>query len=272
MGVAGGEPAEQRRGRRVNWRIGSVPYLNVRPLIYGIEDRVAQCEPSRLADFLYRGQFEVGMVPIAEVLLHDRYDVLDRIAIASDGAVRSVLLFHRQPIAALRRVAVHTASRTSVMLLRILLKLAYRSEPEFYPRPAGAKLSDHEAMLLIGDDAIWYSLRERDPGIGVLDLGEAWRALTGLPFVYAAWAGQRGVFEDAGLRELLWAAKANGLAHLEEIVQDATEVAPEFLRQYYAQHVRYDLGVREKEAVRRFQQHAGEMGLIPASHDLRYIG
>jgi chorismate dehydratase len=256
----------------VSWRIGSVPYLNVRPLIYGIEDKVTQCEPARLADLMFRGQFDVGMVPIAEVLLHDRYDVLDRIAIASDGTVRSVLLFHRQPIPSLRRIAVHTASRTSVMLLRILLKLAYRVEPEFYPRPHGAKLNDHEAMLLIGDDAIWYSLLERDPTVGVLDLGEAWRGLTGLPFVYAAWAGQRGVFEDAGLRELLWTARANGLAHLEQIVQDASEVAPEFLRQYYAQHVRYDLGATEKEAVRRFQQYAVEMELVPASHDLRYIG
>ena len=34
----------------MKWRIGSVPYLNVRPLIYGIEDQVTQCEPSRLAD------------------------------------------------------------------------------------------------------------------------------------------------------------------------------------------------------------------------------
>lgn len=255
----------------MNWRIGSVPYLNVRPLIYGIEDKVTPCEPARLADFLYRGQFDVGMVPIAEVLLHDRYDVLDSVAIASDGAVQSVLLFHRQPIASLQRVAVDPTSRTSVMLLRVLLKMACHIEPEFYPRPAGAKLNDHEAMLLIGDTAIWYSQRERDPSAGTLDLGQAWREWTGLPFVFAAWAGQRGVFEDAGLRQMLLAAKANGLAHLEEIVQDATEVSAEFLRQYYARHVRYDLGAAEKEAVRRFQQYAVELGLVPGSHDLRYI-
>jgi len=252
----------------VTWRIGSVPYLNVRPLIYGIEDQVVQCEPARLADFLYRGQFDVGMVPIAEVLLHDRYDVLDNVAIASNGAVQSVLLFHREPIANLKRVAVDTASRTSVMLLRVLLKAVYHIEPEFYARPGGAKLSDHEAMLLIGDNAIWYSQRE---SAGALDLGAAWCELTGLPFVYAVWAGQRGIFADAGLRRLLLAAKANGLAHLDEIVQDALDVAPEFLRQYYTQAVRFDLGAAEKDGVRRFQQLAVEMGLVPASHDLRYV-
>lgn len=78
-------------------RIGGISYLNVRPLVYGIEDQVSYCEPSRLADLMHRKQFDVGIVPIAEVLLHDQYDVLDGIAIAARGAVRSVFLTHRVP-------------------------------------------------------------------------------------------------------------------------------------------------------------------------------
>jgi predicted solute-binding protein len=249
-------------------RIGGIPYLNVRPLVYGIEDQVAYCEPSRLADLMCRKQFDVGIVPIAEVLLHDQYDVLDGIAIAARGEVRSVFLTHRVPIDQLRRVAVTPASRTSVWLLRVLLKVGYHIEPEFYPRPPGAKLNDHEAMLLIGDEAIWYATRTgKQP---IWDLGAAWVELTGLPFVFAAWAFQR----DAEKQELgarLRQAKTDGLAHLEQIVENAPEATPEFLREYYSKCVWYDLGDAEKQGLRRFQQYLKKMGLVSRCHDIRYV-
>ena len=255
----------------MNWRIGSISYLNVRPLIYGIEDRVTATVPARLAELLHQKQFDVGIVPIAEVLRHDQYDILDSIAIGANGPVRSVLLFHREPIAKLQRIAVDPASRSSVMLLRILLRLVYQIEPEFYPRPADAKLSEHPAMLVIGDTAIRYSLGNDTATTGVLDLGAAWREFTGLPFVFAVWAGQRGVFNDAGLRNLLLTAKANGRAHIDEIVRNSTEATPEFRRDYFTNSIRYDLGAPEKQAVKTFQRYAVELGLLPASFDLRYI-
>jgi chorismate dehydratase len=94
--------------------------------------------------------------------------------------------------------------------------------------------------------------------------------MTGLPFVFAAWAFQRDA-EKAELAALLRSAKANGLAHIEEIVQDATEATPEFLRDYYSNCVWYNLGDAEKQGIRRFQQYLKEMGLVSGSHDLRYV-
>ena len=255
----------------MSWRIGSIPYLNVRPLIYGIEDRVVSTVPSRLAELLHRGQFDAGIVPVAEVLRHDQYDILDSIAIGANGPVQSVLLFHREPIAKLQRIAVDTASRSSVMLLRILLRLVYRNEPEFYPRPVAAKLDEHPAMLVIGDDAIRYAQLAGDRPTGILDLGAAWREFTGLPFVFAVWAGQRGVFHDAGLRNLLLTAKSNGLANIEAIVQTTTEATPKFRREYLTRSIQYKLGPAEKQAVAKFQEYAVELGLIPARGDLRYV-
>lgn len=249
-------------------RIGGIPYLNVRPLVYGIENQVGYSEPSRLADLMYRKQFDVGIMPIAEVLLHDQYDLLDGIAIAARGEVRSVFLTHRAPIEKIKRVAVTPASRTSVWLLRVLLKVGYHIEPEFYPRPPGAKLSEHEAMLLIGDEAIWYATRNgKQP---IWDLGAAWVEMTGLPFVFAAWAFQRDA-EKEELASVLRKAKADGLAHLEQIVVDATEATPEFLREYYSKCVWYDLGDAEKQGLRRFQQYLKELGLVSGCHDLRYV-
>jgi chorismate dehydratase len=178
-------------------------------------------------------------------------------------------LAHREPIEKLKRIAVDAASRTSVLLLRVLLKIGYHIEPEFYPRPSGAKLSEHEAMMLIGDDAIWYATRN---GVQpVWDLGEAWMELTGLPFVFAVWAVQRGLAAGTPLPRMLHAAKANGLAHIEEIVQDATEATPEFLRNYYSKCVWYDLDDAEKRGLARFQQYVRELGLVGKTHDLRYV-
>jgi predicted solute-binding protein len=270
-----------------------VPYLNARPLIYGIEDRVTLCESARLADLMYRRQFDVGLVPVAEILLHDQYDITDGIAIAGRGAVKSVFLAHREPIGKLKRVAVDPASRTSAWLVRVILKYGYHVEPEFYPLTGAPKLSDHEAMMLFGDGAIWYLHRNGDDCL--LDLGEAWTEMTGLPFVFAAWAVQRSVERGAWsverraegegrkgkserqaeavseLVSMLRAAKAEGLAHIEEIVQDSTEATPEFRREYLTRNVVYELGDAEKQAIRRFQQYLKEMGLIEEAHDLRYV-
>ena len=224
-----------------------------------------------MADLLHRGQFDVGLVPVAEALLHDDYDIVDGIAIGSRGEVQSVFLAHRVPVKTLKRVAVTTASRTSAWLVRVILKYGYGVEPEFYPKPAGAKLSEHEAMMVIGDEAIWYATRSPDPNIESLDLGEAWLKLTGLPFVFAVWVLRRGVATGTSLPQLLRDAKANGLAHLEEIVQDSTEATPAYRREYLSRYVAYDLGELEKQGIRRFQQYLREMGLIPQCHDLRYI-
>ena len=252
----------------MKWRVGSVPYLNARPLIYGIEDQVTLCEPSRLADLMHRRQYDVGLVPLAEMLLHDQYDLVDDIAIATRGEIRSVFLAHREPIERVKRVAVDPASRTSAWLVRVILKYGYHLEPEFYPRPPGAKLSEHEAMMIIGDEAIWYATR--NVGAPLLDLGTAWVEMTGLPFVFAAWAVQRdGITPE--LVDLLTTAKRNGLAHIEEIVQNASESTPEFRREYLTRNVCYDLGGAEKRGIVRFQRYLNEMGLVPSCHDLRYV-
>jgi predicted solute-binding protein len=87
--------------------------------------------------------------------------------------------------------------------------------------------------------------------------------------VFAVWAFQRDVAGD--VPQMLRQAKAAGLAHLEEIVQNAREASPEFLREYYARCVWYDLGETEKQGIRLFQKYAREFGLVPQSHDLRYI-
>lgn len=253
------------------WRIGGLSYLNTRPLVCGIEDRITAGEPSQMADLMRRGELDAAIVPVAEVLAEDRYDVLDGIAIGSRGPVRSVFVAHRGiALARVKRVAITPVSRTSVWLLRILLKKCHGSEPEFYPKGPKSLLCDHEAMLLIGDEALEYSLRAPTPRRHIWDLGEAWQTLTGLPFVYAVWAMQKGA-RGAPLQKMLRAAKAAGLARLDELAARPGLGTPEFRREYLTRHVCYDLGDAEKRGLQKFQEWCAELKMIPAAREVRYV-
>src|SRR3954468_15865628 len=84
------------------FRVGSVGYLNAVPLTRGLEDEVVLATPSKLAQMLQRDELDAALVSVTEVLLTNRYDVLDGIAIASLGEVKSVLLAHRTPLAELK--------------------------------------------------------------------------------------------------------------------------------------------------------------------------
>src|SRR5580693_10755868 len=102
-----------------NFRIGSVPYLNAAPLTRGIEGEITFATPAKLAELLRRDELDAALVSITEVLLNDRYDILDGVSIASLGEVYSVFLAHKKPIAEVREVFCDPASLTSVNLLKV---------------------------------------------------------------------------------------------------------------------------------------------------------
>ena len=240
-------------------RLGSVHYLNAAPLTFGIEDQMVFTTPARLAELLRRDELDAALVSITEVLLRDRYDILDGVAIAALGEVYSVLLAHKKPLAEVREVFCDTASLTSVNLLKVLL--AERGlRPVFRPLENYAAAKDKDFVLLIGDPAIDF---QRAPhSHQIFDLGTEWQALTGLPFVFAVWALRRGVAQAANIRELR-AAKTNGLRELEQIIRDRPEHDEAFRRTYFERHIRYDLNGAEKQAVARFCELLGKHRLGP---------
>ncbi len=230
------------------FRVGSVPFLNAAPLVRGIEDEIVLATPAKLAQMLQRDELDAGLVSITEVLFNDRYDVLDSMAIASLGEVKSVFLAHRRPVEEIKEVFCDTASLTSVNLLRVLL--AERGlKPEFKPLPDYASAKDKDYVLLIGDAALDF-LREPHEH-EIMDLGEAWMELTKLPFVYAVWALRRGV-ENKTLRRQLREARDFGLDTLDSIIQNRTEYDYEFRKDYLGWHIHYHLGTDEKRGLAKF--------------------
>lgn len=243
------------------FRIGSVGYLNAAPLTRGLEDRVHFDTPSTLARLLRAGQLDAALVSITEVLLHDGYDVLDGFGIVSHGEVKSVLLAHRVPLAEIQEVFCHTASLTSVNLLKVLFA-ARGLRPALRPLERLEAASQCDAVLLIGDPALDFLFA---PGQHqIWDLGAAWWELTGLPFVYAAWALRRGAHTPA-LRARLCAAGRRGLAELDDLCCERTEYDLAFRRRYLGGNIRYELGPAEQRGLREFAGRLREFGLGPVS-------
>ncbi len=241
------------------FRIGSVSYLNAVPLTRGIESELILATPARLAAMLRREELDAALVSVTEVLLNDRYDVLDGIAIASRGEVYSVVLAHRKPLAEVTEVFCDPASLTSVNLLKVLL--AERGlKPEFKPLENYAVAADKDFVLLIGDRAIEF---QRAPHAHtIFDLGSAWLELTHRPFVYAVWALRRGI-ENQALRAELRAAKHFGMETLEKIIATRAEFDADFRRDYFERNIHFHLGEDEKRAIAKFCELLRKHGLGP---------
>ncbi|HKS38436.1 MAG TPA: menaquinone biosynthesis protein [Verrucomicrobiae bacterium] len=230
------------------FRVGSVPYLNAVPLTRGLEEQIVFVTPSKLAEMLQRDELDAALVSVTEVLFNDRYDILDGIAVASLGEVKSVFLAHRGPVEQARDVFCDTASLTSVNLLKVLL--AERGlRPEFKPLASYETAAMPDYALLIGDPALDFLLGPHEHQIW--DLGAAWYELTELPFVYAVWALRRGV-DNARLRRRLREAKNFGLDTLDYIISNRTEYDHDFRKDYLGWHIHYHLGTDEKRGLQKF--------------------
>jgi predicted solute-binding protein len=230
------------------FRIGSVNYLNAVPLTRGIEGELVFTTPAKLAEMLRHDDLDAALVSITEVLLNDRYDILDGIAIASLGEVYSVILAHKKPLEAAAEIFCDTASLTSVNLLKVLLA-EKNLFPKFLPLENYEAAQEKDFVLLIGDRAIDFQRLAHKHEI--FDLGAAWTELTNLPFVYAVWALRRGI-ENKDLRRELREAKIFGMETLDYIIESREEYDEDFRRDYLEWHIHYHLASDEKRGVVKF--------------------
>ncbi len=248
------------------FRVGSVRALNTVPLTRGIEEEIVYATPSHLAEMLRRDELDAALVSVVEVLFNDRYDVLDGIAIAALGEVRSVILAHRRPVEEAREVYCDPASLTSVQLLRVLL--AERGlHPEFKPLPSYDFAALPDYALLIGDNALDLALGPHEHEI--LDLAGAWYELTQLPFVFAVWALRRGL-ENSALRRRLRSARDFGMDTLDHIIRTRTEYTFDFRKDYLGWHIHYHLGTDEKRGLRKFMELLQKHG-APKIHEPKFV-
>ncbi len=222
-------------------RAGAVNYLNTKPLIWGFEqgmmgDRVALTidYPARVAQRLINGELDIGLVPVAVMQQLPSCHLVSDYGIACDGAVASVCLFSEVPLEQITALYLDYQSMTSVALLKILLKEHWKIRPLLLGAGAGyeQQIGGTTAGLVIGDRAL--QLLGKFPC--VYDLGQAWKEMTGKPFVFAAWVGT-GKPDPVFIREFNKVC-AHGLANLDAVIAE-NPYSHFDLREYYNRYIIY---------------------------------
>ena len=257
-------------------RLGAVGYLNARPLVYGLDQnprfQVRYDLPSECARLLHAREIDVGLIPSIEYLRGPGpYGIVYGAAVTSKGSVKSVALYTRREPRDIRTVAMDTSSRTSVALVTILLKKMHglTIEPVAMAPDLNVMLERADAALIIGDVALF--LDHEAAGVRKIDLGEAWTVATGLPFVYALWAGWPGAVSPADIAALLGARDA-GVEHVDDIAAAHASGDPAqqaVISRYLRDNIRYRLGAQEEEGLRTFYRYATELGLASFDGELR---
>jgi chorismate dehydratase len=268
---------------KITARIGMVNFINTAPLyevwlqsVHRADWQVTEAPPTVLNRMLYESELDLGFVSSQEYALHSRnYRILSDLSISATGPVGSVLLFSETPIAQLegRLVLLSSQSQTSVSLVKIILEEFYQLQPRYRVgllAEIGAGLEKPAAVLAIGDEALRLAAEGRYPFR--LDLGEAWQARTGLPFVFAVWA----------VREDFCRSEPDTVLAIHLELQRCLRQGKERLREIsgmvagrvpmdkdacfrFLQGIEYDLGSEKQEALRRFFEYLIARGEVPAA-------
>lgn len=279
-------------------RIGAVSYLNTKPLIHGLGERIrtlgslSLALPSQLADQLRNGQLDVALIPSVEYFrgLSDpnfEYRIVSDAAIGCRGPVWSVRLLSRVPTKKIQRLALDEGSRTSAAMVRILLQEMHGIQPETIPFPMNTSPEsvDADAVLMIGDRAMHP---ERGVYQEIWDLGDRWCRHTEVPFVFAMWVARinrstrgedyhrkcdsRGGISPkdekqlSELADILELSRKDGLENLEQIAQQESAshgLTTEDLHRYFAENLHFSLGPGERLGLSTFHQKCQSLGLAP---------
>jgi cyclic dehypoxanthinyl futalosine synthase len=260
-------------------RVVGVSFMNAQPHLHGLLTGLADermhvelAEPSELARRLFEDEADVGLSPVAPLATHGGLEIVPGVAIGCDGPVRSVKLVGEVPIEEADEILLDAASRTSVVLTRLIVRARCGGrEPKYCARPAREIVQSVRGKtigLLIGDIAL-----ETRGFAYELDLGQAWKELTGLPFVFAVWAARPNVLSERDCLLLQGSLEA-GLAVRPQIAQawarghggDASAHLD-----YLNSAIRYQLDEPALEGLREFWRRAAEAGLLPET-TLRFVG
>ncbi|THB66209.1 MAG: hypothetical protein D6E12_11045 [Desulfovibrio sp.] len=265
--------------------LGRISYLNVLPVYLPLETgmvehpfEIVSGPPAELNQRMERGELHISAVSSIEYARRsERYLLVPDLAIGSSGPVQSVILLSRAPVENLadRTVLVSAETHTSAALLKILFAQHFRIPVKYRTGDATQLLDAGEyppAVLAIGDEAL--TLREHPAYPHRLDLGEAWRHWTGLPFIFGVWAVRRDVAlarADQPWR-ILSRAKEWGLQHMDSVLDAAMGQGPlkRHQLQTYFDGLVYELGPREQEGLKRFFACLHSLDMIPKTPALEF--
>lgn len=242
-------------------RLGCVKYLNARPLIHGWPGQVTFDHPAVLSDQLQQGTLQIALVSSFEFFRNPIYRIVDAVSISSDGPVYSVVVAHRGDISAVEEIELDPASLTSTALLRCLL-----AELSLSPRlvkSATVDASDHgRATLVIGDQAIHFREKHAKE-FNFWDLGEQWKKLFNVPFVYALWLIRPEMPEANVVADELRRLRDVNMENIDALIAQQKKSERDFCRFYYRDCVQFGFDEREKEGLQKFRALCEKHKILP---------
>ncbi len=270
-------------------RLGKIGYLNVLPLYHPLENGLIENDfdiisgpPSHLNSLMDAGELDISAASSIEYARHpEKYYLIPNIAIGSRGPVQSVLLLSRYPVEELqgKTILVSSQTHTSAALLRVLLNDLWKVQTEFTSGDATELLESGErpdAILAIGDEAL--NLRYHPEYPYRTDLGEAWRELTDLPFIFGVWIVQQASFNKApdAIRTAsskMIAAKDWGTQNISDMctlaAQDSCLDDTEMCS--YFDGLVYDFEEKEIQGLELFYKHLADNDLIESAPPLKFL-
>ncbi len=234
--------------------MGAVSYLNTKPLIYGFNHGEMNAEvdlildhPARIADMLIKDQIDIGLVPVAVIPKLKEHHIISDYCIGCNGEVASVCLFSDVPLDKIEKVLLDYQSRTSVDLLKILIKEYWKINPEIITTSEDYRrdIKGPIAGLIIGDRA----LEQRKISKYKYDLGLEWKSFTGLPFVFAAWISNKKL--DAAFIKIFNKTNLLGLQQIDKVVAE-NKFESFDLKAYYTSYINYFLKEEAKKGMDLF--------------------
>ena len=216
--------------------------------------------PAALCAQLARNELDVALVSSFEFLRNPIYRIVDGVSISSNGAVYSVVVAHCGDIADLEEIELDPAAETSGNLLRCLLA-QLRSLARVAARSTSS-ITEKRARLLIGDQAIRFR-QEHAGEFNFWDLGEQWKNLVGLPFVYALWLVRPEIRDPKSIAGRLRKLRDANLCDLGALISKEKDFKQDFCDRYYREHLRFSFGEKEKEGLYTFQALCQKNGLLP---------
>lgn len=222
-------------------KVGAVSYLNTKPLVYGFDQGIMQDElmltyeyPSKLAEKLLGNNIDIGLVPVAVIPNLPEAYIISQYGITCDGEVASVCLFSEVPVEEIKTIILDYQSRTSVALLKVLLREYWKISPLLEIGEVGYEnnIKGTTGGLVIGDRAFQQRLKSAY----IYDLGHAWKAHTGSPFVFATWVSNKPVSPEFISR--FDYANGKGIENIEDVIRQNPNHQYD-LKKYYTENIIY---------------------------------
>jgi len=203
--------------------------------------------PARIAEKLLNDEIDVGLVPVAVIPRLKEHYIITDFCIGAEDEVASVALFSEVPVDQVERVMLDYQSRTSVNLARVLLRDFWKVQPvlEDATTDFREKIKDTTAGVVIGDRAF----EQRKISAYTYDLALAWKQMTGLPFVFAAWVANKPLPME--FINQFNQANAYGLQKIDEVVAENPYTLYD-LKTYFTENISYTLTVKKREGLHTF--------------------